>query len=361
MKQFTAFIQKEFYHILRDKRTMLILLAMPIVMIIIFGFAISTEIRQINVAIVAPNNSESVRQITAKIDANEYFTVVGKLNSTKDIDREMRRDKIDIALIFGTHFEREPTIQFVLDATNPTASTAERFYLMAIIKDYFKTKLKGLTPPQAIGTNVHMLYNPQMKSSYNFVPGIMGLIFILICAMMTSVSIVREKEMGTMEVLLASPVKPLYIIWAKMIPYFIISCINLTTILLLAYFLLDIPMEGSLFLLCTISVVYIILSLSLGLLISTVVQSQVAAMFASLLGLMLPVLILSGMMFPIENMPLPLQGISNIIPARWYIAAVRKLMIEGLSFTYVAKELFILLGMTLFLTMVALKKFKTRL
>ena len=179
--------------------------------------------------------------------------------------------------------------------------------------------------------------------------------------MMTSVSIVREKELGTMEVLLASPIKPLYIILAKMIPYFVISCINLTTILLLAHFLLDIPMAGSLTSLLAISIVYIILSLSLGLLISTVVKSQVAAMFSSLLGLMLPVLMLSGMMFPIENMPIPLQGVSNIIPARWYISAVRKLMIEGLSINYVTKELFILLGMTLFLTVIALKKFKNRL
>ena len=361
MKQFTAFIQKEFYHILRDKRTMLILLVMPVVMIVIFGFAISTEIRNINVGIVAHDNSESVRQIIDKIDANDYFTVVARLKSSKDIDEEMRRDNVDIVLVFGNEFEHEPTMQFVIDATNPTAATSEMFYLSAIIKDYFIGKLSGLMPPESIGANVHMLYNPQMKSSYNFVPGIMGLIFILICAMMTSVSIVREKEIGTMEVLLASPVKPLYIIFAKMIPYFIISCINLTTILLLAYFLLGIPMAGSLFLLCIVSVIYIILSLSLGLLISTIVESQVAAMFASLLGLMLPVLMLSGMMFPIENMPLPIQAVSNIIPARWYISAVRKLMIEGLSFNYIAKELFILLGMTILLTVIALKKFKTRL
>lgn len=361
MREFIAFIRKEFYHILRDKRTMLILLVMPVVMIVIFGFAISTEIRNINVGIIAPDNSESVRQIVAKVDANEYFTVVSRLNSPNEIDREMYRENVDLVLIFGTDFERTPNIEFVIDATNPTAATSEMFYLSGIMKDYFTSRLESVTLPHSIGTNVRMLYNPQMRSSYNFVPGIMGLIFILICAMMTSVSIVREKEVGTMEVLLASPVKPLYIIFAKMIPYFAISCINLATILLLAHFLLDIPMEGSLLLLCLISTVYIILSLSLGLLISTVVKSQVAAMFSSLLGLMIPVLMLSGMMFPIENMPLPLQGISNIIPARWYISAVRKLMIEGLSFSYIANELFILLGMTLFLTVIALKKFKTRL
>ena len=361
MIPFVAFIQKEFFHILRDKRTMLILLVMPVVMILIFGFAISTEIRNINVVIVSPNQSESVRQIVEKIEANEYFSVVGTLPSPHQIDRAMRSDRADIALVFDANFEQNASIQLVIDASNPMVATAEMFYLSGIMHAYFTNKLQGILPPQSISTNVRMLYNPQMKSSYNFVPGIMGLIFILICAMMTSVSIVREKEVGTMEVLLASPVKPLHIIFAKMIPYFVISCVNLATILLLAYFVLEIPMVGSLFWLCTLSIIYIVLALALGLLISTVVTSQVAAMFGSLLGLMLPVLLLSGMMFPIENMPIPLQVISNVIPARWYIAAVRKLMIEGLAVSYITKELFILLGMTLFLIIIALKKFKNRL
>ena len=361
MIPFVAFIQKEFFHILRDKRTMLILLVMPVVMILIFGFAISTEIRNINVVIVSPNQSESVRQIVEKIEANEYFSVVGTLPSPHQIDRAMRSDRADIALVFDANFEQNASIQLVIDASNPMVATAEMFYLSGIMHAYFTNKLQGILPPQSIGTSVRMLYNPQMKSSYNFVPGIMGLIFILICAMMTSVSIVREKEVGTMEVLLASPVKPLHIIFAKMIPYFVISCVNLATILLLAYFVLEIPMVGSLFWLCTLSIIYIVLALALGLLISTVVTSQVAAMFGSLLGLMLPVLLLSGMMFPIENMPIPLQVLSNVIPARWYIAAVRKLMIEGLAVSYITKELFILLGMTLFLIIIALKKFKNRL
>ncbi len=361
MIPFVAFIQKEFFHILRDKRTMLILLVMPVVMILIFGFAISTEIRNINVVIVSPNQSESVRQIVEKIEANEYFSVVGTLPSPHQIDRAMRSDRADIALVFDANFEQNASVQLVIDASNPMVATAEMFYLSGIMHAYFTNKLQGILPPQSIGTSVRMLYNPQMKSSYNFVPGIMGLIFILICAMMTSVSIVREKEVGTMEVLLASPVKPLHIIFAKMIPYFVISCVNLATILLLAYFVLEIPMVGSLFWLCTLSIIYIVLALALGLLISTVVTSQVAAMFGSLLGLMLPVLLLSGMMFPIENMPIPLQVLSNVIPARWYIAAVRKLMIEGLAVSYITKELFILLGMTLFLIIIALKKFKNRL
>jgi ABC-2 type transport system permease protein len=206
-----------------------------------------------------------------------------------------------------------------------------------------------------------MLYNPQMKSSYNFVPGIMGLIFILICALMTSVSIVREKETGTMEVLLTSPVKPINIIFAKMIPYFTISCVNLITILLLAFFVLDVPMAGSLFWLCILSLIYIFLSLALGLLISTLVKTQVAAMLGSIMALMLPAIMLSGMIFPVENMPLILQWISNIVPAKWYIAATKKLMIEGVSVHYIIREIAVLSGMSILLIVLALRNFKNRL
>jgi ABC-2 type transport system permease protein len=246
MREFGAFVKKEFFHILRDKRTMLILLVMPIVQIILFGFAISTEIRNINVAIVSTARSESMRQLVNKIEANEYFKVVDWLPSSGDIDLEMRRDHVDVAIVFGSDFEKKPSMQFVIDATNPNTGSSEMFYLSGIIQDYFKelsgqgsTSSTSSTSP-TIETNIRMLYNPQMKSSYNFVPGIMGLIFILICALMTSVSIVREKETGTMEVLLTSPVKPINIIFAKMIPYFTISCVNLITLLLLAFLGLEV-------------------------------------------------------------------------------------------------------------------------
>ena len=208
---------------------------------------------------------------------------------------------------------------------------------------------------------VHLLYNPQMKSAYNFVPGIMGLIFILICAMMTSVSIVREKETGTMEVLLVSPVRPLRIIFAKMIPYFTLSCLNLASILLLAWFVLDIPMSGNVLGLLGISLLYLILALALGLFISTVADKQATALLISAMLLMLPIIMLSGMVFPVENMPAVLQGVSCVIPARWYIEATRKLMIEGLPFTAVLKEFAILAVMAAALIGVALKKFNDKL
>lgn len=361
MREFGAFVKKEFFHILRDKRTMLILLVMPVVQIILFGFAISTEIRNINIAIIAPERTESIRQLTQKIDANEYFKVVDWLPTSNQIDREMQNDHIDVTVVFGNHFEKRPSMQFVIDASNPNTGSAEMFYLSGIIRDYYKNMPNPDAAHPNIESNIRMLYNPQMRSAYNFVPGIMGLIFILICALMTSVSIVREKETGTMEVLLTSPVKPINIIFAKMIPYFTISCVNLITILLLAFFVLDVPMAGSLFWLSLLSLIYIFLSLALGLLISTLVKTQIAAMLGSVMALMLPAIMLSGMIFPIENMPTILQWISHIVPAKWYIAATRKLMIEGVSFRYVVTEMSVLAGFSVVLIAVALKNFKNRL
>ena len=200
-----------------------------------------------------------------------------------------------------------------------------------------------------------------MKSAYNFVPGVMGLIFMIICAMMTSISIVREKEQGTMELLLASPIRPLFIIVAKAIPYLALSAVNLTTILLLSVFLLQVPVSGSIFWLIVISLIFISVSLSLGLLISSIVRTQIAAILVSGIGLMMPTIVISGMIFPVENMPELLQWISSIVPVRWYIDAVKKLMIEGLEIKFALKELNILLVMAVILLTVSLKKFKYRL
>ena len=357
MKQFVAFVKKEFFHILRDTRTMLILLVMPIVMIVIFGFAISTEIRNINVGILAPERSEEISEITRKIEASDYFTVTEIISNPTEIDILMRKGVIDVAVVFDNNFDNQKNVQFAIDASDPTTATSEMYYLTALLQDFYIAD----DVKMPIQTTTHMLYNPQMKSSYNFVPGIMGQILLLICAMMTSVAIVREKETGTMEVLLASPVRPLLIIAAKMIPYFTVSLVNFLTILGLSYTVLGIPVTESLGSLVLISVVFLLLSLSLGLLISSLVETQLAAMFGSLLGLFVPVLLMSGMIFPIENMPDVLQVISNIVPARWYIDAMKKLMIQQLPFEFIVKELIILSSMTVFLLGLSLKKFKKRL
>lgn len=362
MRGFFSFVHKEALHILRDKRTMLIALVMPVLQIVFFGFAISTEVNNLDVAVVAPQRAESIRRAVERVSANDYFTFKGYCDP-QDIDRILRTGEADVVAVFASDFDRQmadaaqgapaqAAVQLIFDASNPNTATAGEAYLRSVL-------LGGGASVAA--PDVRLLYNPQMKSAYNFVPGIMGLIFILICALMTSVSIVREKETGTMEVLLVSPVRPVRIVFAKMIPYFIISCLNLSSILLLARYLLDMPMSGSLSGLIALSLLYILLALALGLLISTLSNSQVTAMLISGMLLMLPVIMLSGMVFPVENMPGILQGVSCIVPARWYIAAVRKLMIEGLPFSDVLFEFSILAAMTVLLVSVALKKFNDKL
>ena len=363
---FSAFVKKEFFHILRDKRTILILLGMPVMQIILFGFAISTEVKNINVAVLTPTQDEMTRQIIERIDASEYFFVKDILSSSNDINKAFESGTADFVLVFSPRFSdmiftREGSqIQLVTDATDTNTAVAVAMYSSSIIKSFFEEKFPEAAT-QGIQPNIRMLYNPQMKSAYTFVPGVMGLIMILICAMMTSISIVREKENGTMEVLLVSPVRPIYIILSKMVPYFVLSCVSFSFILMLSVFLLGVPLEGSLIGLCALSLLYIIVSLSLGLLISTVANTQIIAMLASGMVLMMPVIFLSGMIFPVESMPVILQWISSIVPAHWYIDAVKKLMIEGLSVTYCVREFLILFVMAFFLVVVSLKKFKYRL
>ena len=359
---FLSFVKKESLHILRDVRTMMIVLLIPVVLMILFGFAISTEVNNLNVAIVAPNRTEGVRQVVERLANNPYFTVVD-YNNSLDIDKVLRSGKADAVVVFDEDYEHliaeraegiatPPAIQFIFDASNTNIAQTGAAYLQNVVSsDHSRQEL----------LNLHLLYNPQMKSAYNFVPGIMGLIFILICAMMTSVSIVREKEMGTMEVLLVSPVRPIKIIFAKMIPYFVISCINLATILLIARYLLDVPMSGGLGGIITISLIYLILALALGLLVSTLASSQVVALLISAMVMLLPMMMLSGMVFPIENLPTILQPLPYIVPARWYIDAIRKMMIMGLPLSAVLKEVLILIFMTFVLIGVSLKKFKDKL
>lgn len=367
MKEFTAFVHKEFFHIFRDKRTLLVIIGIPIVLIVLFGFALSVEIRNINVGILAPQNEELIEQLTKKIDASEYFTITERLRNTDEIDRLMRKGKIDIALVFDNNFSSRmisadgSQLALVVDASNPSTASSEVMYLMGVVQTYFQETMQTNVSAAGITPTVRMLYNPQLRSSYNFVPGIMGLILILICALMTSVSIVREKESGTMEVLLVSPVKPITIIFAKMIPYFVISCIILLVIFVLSYTLLQVPIAGSLFLIIVISMLYVILALAIGLLVSTLVSTQLAAVLVSAVLFMMPILMFSGMFFPIESMPLFFQVLSQIIPAKWYISAIRKVMIEGLSVSYVIKEIGVLIVMAIVIMTVALRKFNDRL
>ncbi len=367
MKQFLAFVKKEFYHIFRDVRTILILLGMPIVQIILFGFAITTEVKNAPIAVYDLSKDENTQQIIQKFQANDYFTLVEYLDNPNQIEQFLKEGKVKMVVVFESNFQYnmqhsgETTVQIITDATDPNQATTMTNYATNILTQYQQEITTQRGDGFMIIPQVKMLYNPQMEGAYNFVPGVMGLILMLICAMMTSIAIVREKEKGSIEVLLASPIKPIFIIISKAIPYFTLSIVNLITILLLSTFVLKVPIAGSLFLIILASLLFILVALLLGLLISNIVDTQVAAMLISGMGLMMPTMILSGMMFPIESMPAILQWFSSIIPARWYIQIIRKLMIQGVDGIYVIKEFAVLLGMMFFLLIVSLKTFKKRL
>lgn len=367
MKQFISFVRKEFYHIFRDLRTMLILLGMPVVQIILFGFAITTEVKNVKVAVLDFSKDVSTRQIIDKLDASDYFNVNKILYDNNEIEETLRKSSSDLIIVFEAGFDNnlrhtgKARVQLIADATDPNNATILTSYASNIIADYQQSRIMQQQSPIQIIPQIKLLYNPGMQSAYNFVPGVMGLILMLICAMMTSISIVREKETGTMEVLLVSPVRPLWMIIAKMVPYFVLSCVNLVTILLLSVYVLHVPVAGSLFSLALLSWIFIVVSLLLGLLVSTIARTQVEVMLFSGMVLMMPTVLLSGMIFPIENMPLPLQLISNVIPARWYIVGIKKIMIEGLGISYAQREMGILMLMAVVLLIISLKKFNKRL
>lgn len=346
---------------------MMILLGIPVIQMILFGFALTTEVKNTQIVVLAPTYDEASERIISRLNSSTYFDVVGRIAGNNEINTVFRDGKAKLMVVFEDHFgeklrhDGKAHIQLIADATDPNAATTFSFYASNIINDY-QQDLAGVNRnPYRITPEVKMLYNPQMIGAYNFVPGVLGMIIILICAMMTSIAIVREKEKGTMEILLVSPMKPIYSILSKLAPYFVLSCVNFATIILLSVFVLKVPITGSFGTLVLVSLLYIFVSLALGLLISTLASTQLAAMLISGMGLMMPVMLLSGMIFPVENMPVWLQVISNIVPARWYIEAVKAIMIQGLGFMAVWKELSILAFMAFVLIIVSMKKFKVRL
>ena len=360
MRQFNAFVLKEARHILRDSRTLMVLFGMPVVMMLLFGFAISTEVRNVRVVAVTSTMDQLTQKVTDRLDQSEYFTVVRTVPTPADAEKLMRNQKADMAVVFGQHFaartsEGRGAVQIMSDAIDPNTASMQEAYARSIIQ----ASMGGGQAMEVAQTS--LLFNPQMKSAYNFVPGIMGMLLLIICAMMTSVSIVREKERGTMEVLLASPVRPIMIIIAKAVPYMVLSAITLTCILAISRYVLDVPIAGNIAVIAAVSLLYILLALSLGLLISVIAETQIAAMLMSAMVLLLPCMLLSGMIFPVESMPEILRWVSAIVPARWYISAVRKLMVMGVGFENVILEVSVMAAMTTLLLSVALLKFKVRL
>jgi ABC-2 type transport system permease protein len=367
MKRFIGFVTKEFYHIFRDKRTMFILFGMPIAQIMLFGFAITNEINNVNIAILDQSKDVTTQKIIAKINASKYFIVKQNISHENEIENVFKKGKVKAVLVFENHFiknletKKQAKVQVITDATDPNIANTVTNYVNAILQNYTQQLNRDKSPANSIQTQTQLYYNPELKSVFNFVPGVMTIILMLVSAMMTSISITREKELGTMEVLLVSPLKPFQVIIGKVFPYIFLSIINATVIVLLGYFVFKMPIVGSLFLLAFESILFIITALSLGILISTIADSQQTAMMISLFGLMLPVIILSGFIFPISSMPLPMQIISNIIPAKWFIIIVKAVMLKGASVSVIWKETLILIGMTAFYILLSIKKYKIRL
>jgi len=367
MKRFIGFVKKEFYHIFRDKRSLFILFGMPIAQILLFGFAITNEINNVDIAILDQSNDVETQKIIYKIKASPYFNVENQIEKESDIESEFKKGKIKAVLIFEPNFSKNletkkvAVLQAITDATEPNVANTIANYTSAIIQNYQSQKKQSNSNQVKVEVQSRMFYNPELKSVFNFVPGVMTVILMLVSAMMTSISITREKELGTMEILLVSPLKPFQVIIGKVFPYIFLSIINAIIILVLGYFVFKMPINGSIFLLGFESILFIISALSLGILISTVSNSQQTAMMLSLMGLMLPVIILSGFIFPINSMPLPMQVISNIIPAKWFIIIVKAIMLKGVGIQYIWKETLILIGMTVFFITLSIKKYKIRL
>ena len=365
MKQLYTFVKKEFLHVLRDKRTLMVLFGMPIVQILLFGFALSTEVKDTKLAILDQDKTQSSIELISKLDANQYFDIDRNLKSIAEAEDAFKGGKIKMILVIPAQFsqdmnsEKKTQLQLITDGTDLNLANQIYNFMSNIILDFYGQQT--LQQNSGVQPEIRMLYNPQLKGAPNFVPGVMAFILLIICVLMTAIAIVREKETGTMEILLVSPMKPYIIILAKAIPYFILSILILISILILSITVLDLPIKGSLLLLFAISIIFIITNLLIGIVISIVTDSQQTAMLISLIGTMLPTLMLSGFMFPVENMPLPLQVVGNIIPAKWYYEIVKNIMIKGTGLEVVWKHLLVLLGMMTVLFIIAVKKFKIRL
>jgi len=353
-----SFIIKEAKHILRDRRTMLILFGMPIALMLLFGFAITTDVRNVRTVVVTSQMDHLTQQAVDRLSQSEYFIITATVATPAEAERLIRSQQADMAVVFAHGYaSKKRAMQFIVDGSDPNMAQQWTTFAQQTLANALPSTLNA----KRSTLNTKLLYNPQMRSAYNFVPAIMGMLLMLICAMMTSISIVREKEKGTMEVLLVSPVRPLMIIIAKAIPYLILAFAILVVILLMAHYVLAVPLAGSIGWILLISTIYILLALSLGLLISNIASSQLVALLLSAMVLLMPIVMLSGMLFPIDSMPAVLQWLSAVIPPRYYIEAMRKLMIMGVGVADVAREVAILSLMTAALLAVSLKKFKVRL
>lgn len=367
MRRFLGFVKKEFLHIFRDGKTLIILFGLPVVMIIVFGYVVTMDIHDVEVGIWDRSGDAETLQATQKIFSSGYFLPAGYLENEEQIGELFRSGRAKVVVVFDQdfeirlHTEKRAAIRLITDASDANSAQLALNYLQGVLINHFRDLNPDVSLPWQVELKTRMYYNQELKGVYMFIPGLMALILMLVSALMTSVTITREKEFGTMELLLASPLKPREIILGKVTPYLFLSLVNAITIVLLGFLVFQVPVTGSLWLLLAECMLYTSLALSLGVLISIIARTQQIAMVISMLGLLLPTILLSGFIFPIDNMPMILQWLSAIIPGRYFIVIVKNIMLKGTGFPLIWKETLILAGMTLFFILVATRRFKIRL
>lgn len=361
------FVTKEFKHIFRDVRTLLIVLVMPIIQLLIFGFVISADIKNASFAVLDYSHDVQSNKLVQRLTASGYFKLKGYLKNENDIEEAFRNGDAKLVLIIGEDFasklerERSAYYQIITDASDPNTASILAGYAQSVINAFVAENYSSYLRLMPVEIESRMLYNEEMSSAFMFVPGTMVLILMLVTAMMTSISISREKEMGTMEVLLISPLKPWHIVLGKVLPYIGIAFTNVLVIIFMGYTVFHLPLRGNLLSLLALSSLFVILALSLGIFISAVASSQALAMFMSMFALMLPTILLSGFIFPVENMPKVLQWLSLIMPPRWFLSALKTIMIKGQGLMYTINEVLVMLGMAIMFIILSIKKFRVRL
>ncbi len=365
LKRVIAIARKEFLHIIHDPRSLVVIFVLPIFQLTMFGYALDMEIKNVDLAVLDYSRSPISWQLVQTFEGSPFFHVQYFDGQPVGLERLFLQRKARAALIiqpdFARNFRRQPAtpVQLIIDAVDPNAATLIRNYSLQVIAEFNRRFGGEIRLPFDVEKAIW--FNPDLKSAYFFVPGLLALILIMLCALLTSVTITREKEMSTMEQILVSPVKPREIIIGKVIPYIVISMTIGVLILSIGTFLFGVPFRGSYALLVLFSSIYIITALSMGLMISTIARTQQVAMMMAQIATMLPTIILSGFIFPISSMPRPLQWISNIIPAKYYLKIVRGIMLKGNTFGQLIEPAGVLLFMALLLFLIARRRFSMHL
>ena len=366
MNALWALLRKEGYHIRRDRRTLAVIVVLPVLQVLLFGYAISTDVNHVRLAIVDPAPDEATLALRDRFAAAGVFDTVAVVPRTRDLEPLFQEGRAQEALVFDSGFAADLSrgtggrLLIVTDATEPNSGSAFQYYAMGVI-DGYRRELTGRGPAIAIVPESRMRFNPTRESSNLFVPGLMAFVLTIISSLMTAISLTREKETGTMEALLVSPLRPWQIIVGKVAPYLGIGFFSVMAIIGAARLVFHVPLRGSLPLLLAEGILFILVSLSLGILISARTSSQRVAMLGALAGTMLPNMLLSGFIFPLESMPLLLQWVSNVVPGRWFVAIARSIMLKGTGLDYLWRETLVLAAMALTLLVASARSFKARL